>query len=177
MRGWLFSWFWEKKKTGIYHEKQTQEKNWVILIAESPIIRVNRCLLLKGKELLKGPLELLKVSSDYYSYYSVLNIAPSSWGSDIWLIYPIIYSPFIYLQNVSAFIPYFETNESTSYLTTKIYLRHIYTQFVLGTFTPGMMGSNSSWSILWNSSKRRFPHTALCPKEWQWQMTVPKEEQ
>ena len=90
---------------------------------------------------------------------------------------PIIYSLFIYLQNVSAFIPYFETNESISYLTTKIYLRHIYTQFVLGTFTPSMMGSNSSWSILWNSSKRRFPHTALCPKEWQWQMTVPKEEQ
>ena len=90
---------------------------------------------------------------------------------------PIIYSPFIYLQNVSAFIPYFETNESIYYLTTKIYIRHIHTQFVLGTFTPSMMGSNSSWSILWNSSKRRFPHTALCPKEWQWQMTVPKEEQ
>ena len=70
-----------------YHEKQTQEKNWVILIAGSPIIRVNRCLLLKGKELLKRSLELLNVSSDYCSYYSILNIAPSSWGSDIWLIF------------------------------------------------------------------------------------------
>lgn len=90
---------------------------------------------------------------------------------------PVIYIPFVYLQNASTFIPTFETNESISYLATKIYVRHIYTQFLLGTSTPRMMGSNSLCSILWNSSKRRFLHIAPCPKEWQWQMTVPKEEQ
>ena len=144
---------------------------------ESPNIRVNQCLILKREELLKGPfdategviwlLELLlyyKCSSIFIKLRHMIDI-------------PIIYIPFLCLENASTFVPTFETNWSVSYLATKIYLRHIYTQFVLGTFTSSMMESNSSCNILWNSSKRRFPHTTLCPKEWQWQMTMLKEEQ
>lgn len=61
---------------------------------------------------------------------------------------PVIYIPFVYLQNASTFIPTFETNESISCLATKIYVRHIYTQFLLDISTPRMMGSNSLCSIL-----------------------------
>ena len=61
---------------------------------------------------------------------------------------PIIYSPFIYLQNVSAFMPYFETNESISYLTTKIFLRHIYALAILSYPPPLLIGVINDCDLL-----------------------------
>lgn len=118
----------------------------------------------------EGAVELLKVSSDYWSCY-VLKMAhryeaqacdwcPYYLYSICMLTHKMHLQPHQLMKQMS---------ESVSQLATE--------KCIWGAFTPRMMGSHTSRCILWNSSQRRFTHPPLCPKEWQWQIIVPKGEE